>query len=78
MKEKSYTELMKIGAMKREKAKESSLQELYIEMLLNEIQLNIEKEKLMRNIDKALEQGDKPAFMSLTRSLAKLKKRFGA
>ncbi|RDU35512.1 hypothetical protein DRW41_17385 [Neobacillus piezotolerans] len=78
MNEKSYTELMKIGAMKREKAKQSSLQELYIEMLLNEIQLNIEKEKLLRTIDEALDQGDKPAFINLTHSLANLKKRFGA
>ncbi|RHW43155.1 IDEAL domain-containing protein [Neobacillus notoginsengisoli] len=78
MKEKSYAELMKIGAMKKEKAKKSSLQELYIEMLLNEIQLNIEKEKLLRNIDEALEQRNEKDFMRLSGNLVELEKRFGA
>jgi len=78
MKEKSYAELMKLGAMKKEKAKTSSLQELYIEMLLNEIQLNMEKDKLLRNIDEALEQRNEKAFIHLTGNLAELEKRFGA
>ncbi|ALC91925.1 hypothetical protein AM500_20625 [Bacillus sp. FJAT-18017] len=77
MNEKSYTELMKIGAMKKEKA-EGSLQEMYVEMLLNEIQLNIEKEKLMKKIDESLEQRNKLVFLDLTGSLKELNKRYGA
>lgn len=47
MNEKSYTELMKIGAMKRQR-KENFVQDLYIDMLLSEIQLNVEREKLLK------------------------------
>lgn len=76
MNEKSYTELMKIGAMKRQK-KENFIQDLYIEMLLSEIQLNVEKEKLLRKIDSAIDQRDKKSFYCLSGQLKELNKRFG-
>jgi uncharacterized protein YpiB (UPF0302 family) len=77
MNEKSYTELMKIGAMKRQR-KENFVQDLYIDMLLSEIQLTVEKEKLLKSIDSAIDQRDKKSFFHLSRKLTELNKRFGS
>lgn len=77
MNEKSYTELMKIGAMKRNQRKENYVQDLYIEMLLSEIQLNLEKEKLLEKIDFAIDHRDKKTFYLLSGELTALYKRFG-
>jgi uncharacterized protein YpiB (UPF0302 family) len=76
MNEKSYTELMKIGAMKRQR-KENFVQDLYIDMLLSEIQLNVEKEKLLRKIDSAIDHRDKTNFYLLSKQLVEINKRFG-
>lgn len=76
MNEKSYTELMKIAAMKRQR-KENFVQDLYIEMLLSEIQLTVEKEKLLRKIDSAIDHRDKNSFYHLSRQLRDINKRFG-
>ncbi|ETI68683.1 IDEAL domain-containing protein [Neobacillus vireti] len=77
MNEKSYTELMKLGAMKRNRMKENFVQDLYIEMLLSEIQLTVEKEKLLRNIDLAIDRQDKKLFLRLSGQLKEINKRFG-
>lgn len=77
MKEKSYTELMKIEAMNRNQDKEQFIQNLYIEMLLTEIQLTVEKEKLTKEIDRAIDQHNRPAFLQLARKFQELNKRFG-
>jgi len=77
MNDKSYQELMKIGAMKRTRMKENFVQDLYIEMLLSEIQLNVEKEKLLQKIDKAIDTRDKKTFQLLSIELKKINKRFG-
>jgi uncharacterized protein YpiB (UPF0302 family) len=77
MNEKSYTELMKLGAMKRNKMKENFIQDLYIDMLLSEIQLTIEKEKLLRKIDFAIDQRDRKLFLFLSGQLKEINKRFG-
>jgi len=77
MNDKSYQELMKIGAMKRARMKENFVQDLYIEMLLSEIQLNVEKEKLLCKIDKAIDTRDKKTFQLLSNELIKINKRFG-
>ena len=76
MNEKSYTELMKIGAMKRQR-KENFVQDLYIEMLLSEIQLNVEREKLLKKIDCAIDHCDKQNFYLLSKQLVEINKRFG-
>jgi uncharacterized protein YpiB (UPF0302 family) len=68
---------MKIGAMKRQK-KENYVQDLYIEMLLSEIQLTLEKEKLLTNIDSAIDRKDKKSFYKLSKELNELNKRFGS
>lgn len=78
MKDKSYTELMKISAMNRSQAKENFVQNLYIEMLLVEIQLNTEKEKLIEKIDKAIDGNDKATFLDLSQKFIELNKRFGS
>lgn len=77
MNEKSYTELMKIGAMKRTRMQENFVQDLYIEMLLFEIQLTVEKEKLLRKIDIAIDHRDKKSFLQLSGQLKVINKRFG-
>ncbi|HLO12975.1 MAG TPA: IDEAL domain-containing protein [Pseudoneobacillus sp.] len=77
MKEKSYSNLMKSGAMNKQQEKEAFVQNLYIEMMLREIQLKAEKEKLQQNIDSAIDQRNKEKFMHLSKQLTELNKRFG-
>lgn len=77
MNDKSYTELMKIGATKRNKLKENYVQDLYIEMLLTEIQLTVAKEKLLQKIDFAIDHHDKISFLKLSGQLREINKRFG-
>ncbi|MEW8970416.1 IDEAL domain-containing protein [Mesobacillus sp. LC4] len=77
MKEKSYSETMKASVMKRIKAKESFVLDLYVDMLISEIQLNTKKEKLMTKIDKAIDERDKILFLTLTEELKDLNKQFG-
>lgn len=77
MKEKSYSEIMKASVMKRIKAKESFVLDLYVDMLISEIQLNNKKEKLLSKIDKAIDDRDKILFLSLTDELKDLNKQFG-
>ncbi|WP_372447574.1 IDEAL domain-containing protein [Neobacillus rhizophilus] len=75
--EKSYTDLMKVAAMKRNQRKENFVQDLYIDMLLSEIQLTVEKEKLLRKIDSAIDRRDKKLFLQLSRQLREINKKFG-
>lgn len=77
MKEKSYSEIMKASVMKRIKAKESFVLDLYVDMLISEIQLNTKKEKLLSKIDKAIDERDQVLFLSLTEELKDLNKQFG-
>ncbi|WP_077211130.1 IDEAL domain-containing protein [Bacillus dakarensis] len=77
MKEKSYSELMKSGAMNRKKEKEAYVLNLYIDMILSEALLNTEKEKLTRRIDQAIDNRDKKAFLQLSSQFKELNKRFG-
>lgn len=77
MKEKSYSNLMKSGAMNRQLEKETFVQNLYIEMFLREIQLKSEKEKLQQKIDAAIDLRQKDLFMQLSKQLNELNKRFG-
>jgi uncharacterized protein YpiB (UPF0302 family) len=77
VKEKPYSEIMKASVMKRIKAKESFVLDLYVDMLISEIQLNTKKEKLMSKIDKAIDDRDKILFLTLTEELKDLNKQFG-
>lgn len=77
MKEKSYSEIMKASVMKRIKAKESFVLDLYVDMLISEIQLNTKKEKLLSKIDKAIDDRDQVLFLTLTEELKDLNKQFG-
>jgi uncharacterized protein YpiB (UPF0302 family) len=77
MNEKSYTDLMKLGAMKRNRLKENFVQDLYIDMLLSEIQLTVQKEKLLQKIDTAIDTRDKKSFIQLSGQLKEINKRFG-
>ncbi|MCM3124951.1 IDEAL domain-containing protein [Mesobacillus sp. AQ2] len=77
MKEKSYSDTMKASVMKRIKAKESFVLDLYVDMLISEIQLNTKREKLMTRIDKAIDDRDKILFLNLTEELKDLNKQFG-
>jgi uncharacterized protein YpiB (UPF0302 family) len=77
MKDNSYTNLMKTSAMNRQNAKEAFIQNLYIEMILGEILLMAEKERLQRKIDLAIDQRNKESFLELSQQLKELTKRFG-
>jgi len=68
---------MKISAMNRNQEKENFIQNLYIEILLAEIQLTSEKEKLVKKIDNAIDDNDKETFLLLSKEFIELTKRFG-
>jgi len=78
MNENSYSELMKSGAKKRNRSKENYVQDLYIDMLLSEIQLKMEKERILRKIDSAIDRRDKKSFLSFSKELNEINKRFGS
>ncbi|WP_053361827.1 IDEAL domain-containing protein [Bacillus sp. FJAT-27251] len=77
MKEKSYSEIMKASVMKRIKAKETFVLELYVDMLLSEIQLTHRKKQLLAKIDKAIDERNQPLFLTLTDELKDLDRQFG-
>ena len=77
MKEKSYSEKMKASVMQRIKAKETFVLELYVDMLLTEIQLKKKKNQLLEQIDKAIDERNHPLFLVLTDELKDLNKKFG-
>lgn len=77
MKENSYTELMKSTALNRKRAKEAYVLNLYIDMLLSEVLLKSEKEKLSKEIDRTLEEHDKESFQKLSAKYKELVKKFG-
>ncbi|PLR97709.1 IDEAL domain-containing protein [Bacillus sp. T33-2] len=77
MNEKSYSEMMKASVMKRVKAKETFVLDLYVDMLISEIQLNTRKERLLTKIDKAIDDRDKVTFLSLTEELKDLNRLYG-
>jgi len=76
MNEKSYTELTKLSAMKKQKAQETYVKELYIDMLLVEIQWNLEKANLMTQIDYAIDERNEAEFIRLSKQYTQLCKRF--
>ncbi|NMD70894.1 IDEAL domain-containing protein [Bacillus sp. DNRA2] len=78
MKERSYSELMKSGAMNRQKSSESFVLELYIEMLLSEVLLTSKKEKLLTLIDQAIDDRNQEAFVHLSTQYRELNKQFGS
>ncbi|KAB7665376.1 IDEAL domain-containing protein [Bacillus sp. B1-b2] len=75
MNDKSYTEFTKLHANKN-KGNETYVIDLYIEMLLSEIQWNIEKANLMSLIDKAIDEQDRESFTELSIEYKQLCKRF--
>jgi uncharacterized protein YpiB (UPF0302 family) len=77
MKEKSYAESMKKNTMNRKQLKDTFVLNLYIEMLLSEVQLKSEKEKLAEKIDQALDDRNKDLFTQLSKKYKELNERFG-
>ncbi|MGD6841531.1 IDEAL domain-containing protein [Bacillus infantis] len=77
MKEKSYAESMKKNTLNRKQLKDTYVLHLYIEMLLSEVQLISEKEKLAQKIDQALDDRNKALFTKLSGEYKKLNERFG-
>jgi uncharacterized protein YpiB (UPF0302 family) len=76
-KKKTYSELMKACAMTRKTATEMTLTEIYVDMVLNELNLLNQKRKLKEEVDTALDQRDKKKFMSLSLQLKKLSEEYG-
>ncbi|MBP3038672.1 IDEAL domain-containing protein [Bacillaceae bacterium Marseille-Q3522] len=77
MKKKSYTELSKYVVMNQKKQHEVDVTKLYIDMLLLEISLKSEKEKLLKKIDQAIDSNNKERFYQLSSQYKALTKRFG-
>jgi uncharacterized protein YpiB (UPF0302 family) len=77
MKERSYSELMKSGAMNKSKSGESFVLELYVEMMLSELLLTSEKEKLLTLIDQAIDERNREKFIQLSNKYRELNKQFG-
>ncbi|CAM5729048.1 hypothetical protein SAFG77S_11023 [Streptomyces afghaniensis] len=75
MNDKSYTEFTKLSSQK--KNTNTYVKDLYIEMLLSEIQLKNEKANLMSLIDKAIDEHDRKTFNELSNEFNLLCKRFG-
>lgn len=75
MNDKSYTEFTKLSGQK--KNTNTYVKDLYIEMLLSEIQLKNEKANLMTLIDKAIDEHDRKTFNELSNEFNLLCKRFG-
>ncbi|MCA1056439.1 IDEAL domain-containing protein [Rossellomorea aquimaris] len=69
---KSYTEMMKASAMTRKRNAEKSVLEIYIDMLLHESILSTRKNKLLKDIDAALDCKDETLFMKLTEELKEI------
>lgn len=75
MNEKPYTELTSLNASKR-KENGTYVQDLYIDMLLLEMQWTTEKASLMTLIDKAIDERNEELFNKLSFDYKKLCKRF--
>lgn len=75
MNENSYTKIVKHSGMNQNQQKENSVQNLYVEMLLAEIQLKVEMEKLRKQIDLSLDQHNKDAFLRLSKQYIELNKK---
>jgi uncharacterized protein YpiB (UPF0302 family) len=76
-KKKTYSELMKACAMTRKTATEMTLTEIYVDMVLNELNLLNQKRKLKEEVDTALDQRDKKKFLSLSLQLKNLSEEYG-
>ncbi|KKB36788.1 IDEAL domain-containing protein [Bacillus thermotolerans] len=70
-----FAEMMK-SPMPREKKKSAT--SAYIDNLLNEILFNQERQKLMKSIDQALDEGNRKSFIELSSKLNELEKKFKA
>ncbi|WP_174730674.1 IDEAL domain-containing protein [Mesobacillus harenae] len=77
MKERSYSEIMRASVMKQKQSKKTFVMDIYIDMLISEINLNVQKEKLLNRIDQAIDEKDRESFLSLTEELKYLNKKFG-
>ena len=75
-KKKSYAEIVKAYAMTRIQS-ERFMEELFTDMMLNELLLSNQKERLLKKIDCALDKKDKNTFTLLTEELKDLTKQFG-
>ncbi|MGD6965377.1 IDEAL domain-containing protein [Rossellomorea vietnamensis] len=76
-KKKTYSEMMKACAMSRKTATDMTLTEIYVDMILNELNLVNQKRKLQEELDSALDQRDKKKFMALSLQLKKLIEEYG-
>ncbi len=76
--EQSYTEMMTSSSMQKHLGKETFILEIYVDMMLQELILKAEKEKLTHKIDAALDVRDKELFDQYCSELRELNKRFGS
>ncbi len=70
--------MMKASAMNKNKQKETFMQDLFIEMMIHESILKLEKEKLLKKIDEALDMKNHELFNELSKEMKTLMKKFGS
>lgn len=73
----SFQGLMKSQPPYEQKGTHNFVRKLYVEMLLNETILILEKERLLKEIDIALDNYDEIAFQKLVKDLEQLNEKFG-
>ncbi|WP_409291761.1 IDEAL domain-containing protein [Peribacillus sp. SCS-37] len=76
-KKNSYSDLMKRTVMDRNKNHMSYMQNLFIDMLLNEVTLTHSLKRLEREIDQALDDRNEILFRSLSAKRKELVTRYG-
>jgi uncharacterized protein YpiB (UPF0302 family) len=76
-KKKTYSELMRACTKSGKTAAEMTLNEIYVDMVLNELSLMNQKKKLKEELDCALDQRDKQKFMTLSLQIKKLNDEYG-
>ena len=76
--EKPYTEMMKSSSRGKQAGKDTFMLELYVDMMLQEAILKSEKARLLRKIDKSLDERNEEYFTYYTNELMKLNKKFGS
>lgn len=74
--ENSYAELTR--AYKNGKKQDKFVQSIYIDLLIQEALLKDKSEKIKKKIDKALDNNDKEAFLSLSRQLIAIEEKLNA
>ncbi len=65
----SYKDIMRKNKMNRSQPEKNMPTEVYVETILNELLLEMQRERLREKIDQSLDNRDYQAFMALSNEL---------